>query len=131
MAQTTDLAHTDPLMRAVAKVRSKVGAPHVIFEDDEYLSDLEDVGGIVLRAAALRLLAIANSEAYIQKVQETLELKTDGSKLSDTYRATAKLYLSMEEAAIPVPVVEAPKAKTYFPRRVDGYSLPNYACDRD
>jgi len=124
MAQTTDLKHLDPLLRAVAKTRSKVGAPHIIFEDDDYLSDLEDTGGNVFRAAAVRLLAIANSDAYIQKVQKTLELETDGAKLSDSYRATAKTLLSMTEAESPVPVeVEiVPQGKCIQPRRVDGYT---------
>ncbi len=128
MAQTTDLKHPDPLLRAVAKTRSKVGAPHIIFEDEDYLSDLEDTGGNTFRAASIRLLAIANSDAFIQKVQETLELKTDGAKLADSYRATAKTLLSMTEAALPDVGVEVPQGKSIQPRRVDGYT-PRYYGD--
>lgn len=128
MAQTTDLNHANPLLRAVAKTRSKVGAPHIIFEDEDYLSDLEDTGGNVFRAAAVRLLAIANSDAYIQKVQKTLELETDGAKLADSYRATAKTLLSMAEAALPAVVDEVPQGRSIQPRRIDGYT-PRYYVD--
>lgn len=128
MAQTTDLKHLDPLFRAVAKVRDKVGAPHIIFEDDSYISDLEDTGNNVFRAAAVRLLAIANSDAYIQKVQKTLELETDGAKLADSYRATAKTLLSMTEAALPEAENLVPQGKSIQPRRVDGYT-PRYYVD--
>lgn len=128
MAQSTDLKNPDPLMRAVAKVRDKVGAPHVIFDDDSYISDLEDTGNNVFRAAAVRLLAIANSDAYIQKVQKTLELETDGAKLADSYRATAKTLLSMAEAALPENDALVPQGKCIGSHRVDGYT-PRYYVD--
>jgi hypothetical protein len=125
MAQTTDLNHPDAQLRLVAKVRDRVGAPHIIFEDDSYKSDLEDAGGSVFVAAALRLTTIANSESYIQKVIDTLELKTDGKALGDSYRASAALLLKMVPATVVVPPIaetSAPRGKTYLPHRVDGFS---------
>jgi hypothetical protein len=125
MAITTDLNHADPILRKVAKVRDRVGAPHIIFDDDSYVSDLEDSNGSIIVAAALRLTSIANSEAHVQKVIKTLELETDGDKLAASYLASAKLLLSMVSVTTeaPAPVEEtAPTGKTYFPRRIDGYS---------
>jgi len=125
MAQTTDLNHSDPRLRLVAKVRDKVGEPHVIFDDDSYLSDLEDALDNVLKAAALRLLAIANSEAYIQKVQKTLSLETNGATLADSYRASARMLLQLAgTGSTPAPLVRppAPEGQCLMPRRVDGFS---------
>lgn len=129
MAVTTDLssnvAYSPIVLRTVATVRNLVGAPHVIFDDDAFVNFLGLARSVELKAAALALHAIASSEAHIQKVIETLELKTNGAELSKSYRAHADALLKMlpAEAATVDAVEERPKrAVSRGTRRVDGFS---------
>lgn len=133
MAITTDVNHADANLRAVAEIRNLIGEPHLIFQDDAYLSHLRltgaDNAGAAsiaqrLLAAAFALDAIGSSEAYVQKVIETLGLKTDGAKLGDSYRAHAK---NLRAQATPpvgtvVPVTDSTivHGKAIRSRRVDG-----------
>lgn len=62
---------------------------NVIFVDDEITTFLDLEGQNVRRAAALALETIASNEAQVLKVIRTLDITTDGAKLSTELRARA------------------------------------------
>lgn len=132
MAITTDVEHDDPNLRAVAEIRNLIGEAHLVFQDNSYVSYLRLTGAdnagestIAQRllAAAFALEAIGSSEAYQQKVIETLGLKTDGSKLSESYRAHAKnlrAQASSDNIAVTPTALSGAHGKAIRSRRVDG-----------
>jgi hypothetical protein len=62
-----------------------------VFEDAEIDAFLALEYSNVRRGAALALETIASNEAYVLKVIELLDLKTDGAKTSDALLKRAKL----------------------------------------
>jgi hypothetical protein len=68
---------------------SDIGDDSPMFEDDEIRAFLDLEGGVVKLAAATALDTIASNEAMTAKVIKTLDLTTDGAKLSAELRARA------------------------------------------
>lgn len=100
---------TDPAVLQVARVRNHIpdtgndaGTGGVegtdYFLSDErialFLMDESDdtlsAANVAKMAAALALDTLASNEAYVQKVQTTLEDQSDGAKTADSIRAHAK-----------------------------------------
>lgn len=139
MAISTNLSDPDLQLRAVAEVRNAVGEPHIILSDEACLSHLKMAGAPptgevpasrILRGAALALNAIANSEAYVQKVITTLDLTTDGRALADSYRSSARdlrgqareLEAEAIQGVLSAAVPQARPRHTAPSRRIDAYS---------
>lgn len=78
----------------VANIRVLIPDTDAIYGDskDEYLFSDEDlerffaIGGSVLRAAGLAMIAVGNSESLISKVIVTQDLETDGAKAQKEWR---------------------------------------------
>ena len=64
--------------------------PAYIFSDPQISAFLSMYGNSVKRAAAQAKLVLATSEALINKVISTYDLKTDGAKLGAELRAQAE-----------------------------------------
>lgn len=80
------MAFTYVLTTNVGKVRAIVPDSKVatyLFEDDEIEAFLALEGNSVKRGAALALETIASNEALVLKVIKTLDISTDGAKVSD------------------------------------------------
>lgn len=71
-----------------------------IFQDEELTVFYSSEGASVKKGAALALETIARDEALVQKVVKTLQLSTDGAKLSAELRAHAKLLRDQAAAEI-------------------------------
>lgn len=80
---------------SIAQVRALIPDTEPVFDGETLFSDpeiqtyLDIAAGNVLRAAAYAMIAIANSEAMINKVIKTQDLSTDGSKVADSIRGAA------------------------------------------
>lgn len=88
MAFTYDLSTDAGKVRLI--IPDNVSTAYV-FEDDEIDAFLSLEYSNTRRAAALALETIASNEAYVLKVIELLDLKTDGAKTSDALLKRAKL----------------------------------------
>ena len=136
------------VLLAIAQVRNAVGKAHLVFEDaqvenflalteggftpDPLLAELppdwrpapgEEFGAHhILLAAALAVDTIASNEAYVQKVIETLGLKTDGAKLADALRAQAKALRNQVLSPALPSLRPAPRGRSVRSRRVDANS---------
>lgn len=100
MAFTYDPAD---LSSDVAKIRAMVPdnqAATYLFEDEEIAAFLA-IEGHIKRATALALETIASNEAMVLKVIRTLDITTDGAKVSDALlkRAAALRQQVKEEIA--------------------------------
>lgn len=96
------MAFTYTLSTDAGKVRLMVpdnNASSYVFEDDEIDAFLSLEYSNVRRAAALALETIASNEAYVLKVIELLDLKTDGAKTSDALLKRAKLLRDQADRA--------------------------------
>lgn len=80
------MAFTFDLSTDVGKVRMLIPdrvAGDILFEDEEIEAFLEMESGNVRRAAALALETVAADQALTLKVIKSLDLDTDGAKVSD------------------------------------------------
>ena len=96
------MAFTYTLSTDAGKVRLMVpdnNASSYVFEDDEIDAFLSLENSNVRRAAALALETIASNEAYVLKVIELLDLKTDGARTSDALLKRAKLLRDQADRA--------------------------------
>ncbi len=90
----------------VANIRVLIPDTDAIYGNagDEYLFADEElerffaVGGSVLRAAGLAMIAVGNSESLISKVIVTQDLETDGAKAQKEWREAGRALL--REAAL-------------------------------
>lgn len=85
MANTYNLTSADAEIKAISKVRLHIPdreAPFS-FDDDEIKVFLEDNANVAKLAAADALDSKATDEAFVQKVQSTLGVTTDGAKTAD------------------------------------------------
>jgi len=93
MANTYNLASTDPEIKAISRVRKHIPDRESpwFFSDAEILDFLDENSDVVKLAAADALESKATDEAFVQKVQSTLGVTTDGAKTADfvLQRATA------------------------------------------
>lgn len=67
------------------------GTHYFFYSDDEINAFLSIEGGAVRLAAALAIETIASDTAMVDKVIETLDLKTDGAKTSDALLKRAQM----------------------------------------
>lgn len=74
------------------------GTNFFVFGDDEIAAFLSIEGGSVRLAAALAIETIASDTAMVDKVIETLDLKTDGAKVSDALLKRAALLREQYES---------------------------------
>lgn len=88
------MAFTYVLSTVIGKIRLQIPdnkAASYVFEDDELAAFYEIEGSSLKRAVALALETIASNEAMVLKVLKTLDLQTDGAKLSDALLKRAAL----------------------------------------
>lgn len=96
MATTPDVSPPD-YSTAVGQVRLLIpdteqlgDTPAYIFSDPQITAFLSMYSNSIKRAAAQAKLVLATSEALINKVISTYDLKTDGAKLGAELRAQAE-----------------------------------------
>lgn len=65
---------------------------YTIFQDEELDVFLSLEESNLKRAAAMAYEVIAGNEAYIQKVQKTLDIQTDGARLADAFMKQAEMW---------------------------------------
>lgn len=82
---TYDLESTDPAEKRISKVRLHIPdrVEPFFFDDVELQAFLDDNAKSVKYAAADALEAAATDEAFVQKVQTTLGVSSDGAKTAD------------------------------------------------
>lgn len=88
------MAFTYVLSTDAGRVRLLIpdnNASSYVFDDDEIDAFLSLENSNTRRATALALETIASNEAYVLKVIELLDLKTDGAKTSDALLKRAAL----------------------------------------
>lgn len=68
-----------------------------VFQDEELDAFLTLESSSIKRAAALAYEVIAGNQAYVLKVIKNLDLQTDGAKVADALRATAKAWRDQAE----------------------------------
>ena len=68
-----------------------------VFEDEELDAFLTLESSSLKRAAALAYEVIAGNQAYVLKVIKNLDLQTDGAKVAEALRATAKAWRDQAE----------------------------------
>lgn len=66
---------------------------NTLFTDSDIGDYITAGRGSVLRGAGFAMIAIGNSEALISKVISTQDLKTDGAKVSDSFRKAGEAML--------------------------------------
>lgn len=103
MATTPDVSPPD-YSTAIGQVRLLIpdveqlgDTPSYIFSDPQIAAFLSMYSDSIKRAAAQAKLVLATSEALINKVISTYDLKTDGAKLGAELRAQAQ---ALREEAI-------------------------------
>lgn len=102
MANSYDLSSTDAEIRLISRVRLHIPDREspFFFDDDELQAFLDDNAGNAKYAAADALESRATDEAFVQKVQTTLGVSSDGAKTADVVlRRAASLRAQAKRAA--------------------------------
>jgi hypothetical protein len=87
------MTFTYDLSTAIGRTRLRcqdTSSDNAIFSDDEISEFLRFQGSNILLAAADALDVIAANQAYVLKVIENNDLKTDGAQTASALRASAK-----------------------------------------
>lgn len=136
MAFTFEPTSTDPSIKLISRVRNHLSDVAVddpesqLLQDERIQTFLNDYDQDVRLAAAAALRAIASDQALLLKVIKTLELETDGSKVSASLLAHAKALrdevlgerAELQKQAQILAATRPWQGQSCGTRRVDGYS---------